>query len=150
MAWIETRRGRFWSAQPCPLAAWLPFYVNLEWFPRTEELYRDLLFWLLKMGMFRFLKDKIMLDRLVWQRESRGTVGARGSVIRKSSKMWRTKDITQLCCNIHSRASESWLKIDGAERSPNGSTLSKSMKQSEPNPWIAEMALSIVMYCREK
>ena len=78
-----------------------------------------------EMGMFRFLKDKIMLDRLAWQRESRGTVGAGGSIIRKSSRMWQTKDIMQLCCNIHSMASESWLKINGAERSPNGSTLSK-------------------------
>ena len=33
----------------------------------------------------------------------------------------------------------------------NGDSMSVlAMKQSEPNPCIAEMALSIVMYCREK
>ena len=78
-----------------------------------------------EIGMLRVLKDKIMLERLARQSESAGAVGAGGSTKRKSSKMWQTKDIAQLFSNIHSMASESWLKINGAERSPKGSTLSK-------------------------
>ena len=55
-----------------------------------------------EMGMLRFLNDKIMLDILTWQKELKGAVGAGGSIIRKSSKMWHTKEIAQLFCNIHS------------------------------------------------
>ena len=136
-----------------------------------------------EMGMLRFLNDKIMLDILTWQKELKGAVGAGGSIIRKSSKMWHTKEIAQLFCNIHSyplNCVRKLIVIKWGRTEPKGEHFIKmvrptpkhaqkfpimgmngkepkcwfyvglAMKQSEPNLWIGEIALSIVMYWREK
>ena len=110
-----------------------------------------------EMGMFRVLKDKIMLDRLARQTESRGTVGAGSSIIRKSSKIWQTKDryhavvlqyplygIRELVKNKRGWTEPKWehfIKIVNPFQN-----MLKSSQSSEPDPWIAEMALAIVMY----
>ena len=136
-----------------------------------------------EMGMLRFLKDNIMLDILTWQRELKGAVGAGGSIIRKSSKMWHTKEIAQLFYNIHSyplNCVRKLIEIKWGRTEPKGEHFIKMVrptpkhaqkfpimrmnrkepkcwfyvglatKQSEPNLCIAEIALSIVMYWREK
>jgi len=46
-----------------------------------------------EIGIFRVLKVKIILDRLARQSESSGGVGQGGSTMRKSSKMWQTKEM---------------------------------------------------------
>ena len=76
-----------------------------------------------EIGIFRVLK--IILDRLARQSESSRGVGQGGSTMRKSSKMWQTKEMEHLFSKIHSMATDNWLKMYGAEGSPNGSTLSK-------------------------
>ena len=70
------------------------------------------------------LKVDNMLSKLVWQCVSKGGCEAGGSIMRKSSKMWHAKLILQLLIKIHSKASESLLKIQGALLSPKGKTLS--------------------------
>ena len=78
-----------------------------------------------EIGIFRVLKVRIILDRLARQCESSGGVGQGGSTMRKPSKMWQTKEMEHLLSKIHSMELDNWLKMYGAERSPNGSTLSK-------------------------
>ena len=63
-----------------------------------------------------------MSVKLCCQVLSKGGTG--GSIKRKSSKIWQTNEILHLLSRIHSRASESVLKIEGALLRPNGRTLS--------------------------
>ena len=78
-----------------------------------------------EIGLFRVLKIRIILDRLARQSESSGGLGQDGSTMRKSSKMWQTKEMQHLLSKTHSMEWDNWLKMHRAERSPNGSILSK-------------------------
>lgn len=65
-----------------------------------------------------------MLDKLCLQPSLGESDSEAGSIIKKSSSMWQTKEMEHLVSKIHSIASESWLKRKGALLNPKGRTLS--------------------------
>ena len=71
------------------------------------------------------LKESNMLDKLCWQAKLWGAIGDGGSITRKSTKMWQTKEMPQWLRRSHSTASESWLNRKGALVRPTGRTLSQ-------------------------
>ena len=75
-------------------------------------------------GTFSSLKVSCMLVRLALQSRKGSGPKLGGSIIRKSSKKWQTKDIPHLLRRIHSMPSDNWLKRNGALLKPKGRNFS--------------------------
>ena len=119
----DSHKGGCWSAQSCALAAWLPFYVNLERLPWTEELCRGPpLFWLAEIGILKVLKVPIN----VWQR-----LGRHSGNWRFSYKKVIQNVTDKGYCSVILQYPPDGIRepvgseLNGVERSPKGSTLSK-------------------------